>query len=211
MFSLQPSFNATSDKFIDETSEVVSALAAIHPSLTTQLVYEVILAANEKTQHVGTSFPTNALLAMWQFHISGFLREKLCSFGWTKVDGKGGVAYVISPCKEHAIRVFAGNKYVGLRDGSVSNKSIKGSTLKDDIYPLLNSDKGTTIWTLLHYRFGELMKLELSQPKSFAKGRIDDWSTRIKLPDIKFNIPTTPRMKDKVEVGVVPVKRKKKA
>ena len=55
------------------------------------------------------------------------------------------------------------------------------------------------------------MRLELSQPKSFAKGRIDDWSTRIKLPDIKFNIPTTPRMKDKVEVGVVPIKRKKKA
>ena len=53
MFSLQPSFDAISDKFIDENSEVVSALAAIHPSLTTQLVYEVILAANEKTQHVG--------------------------------------------------------------------------------------------------------------------------------------------------------------
>ena len=96
MFSLQPSFDAISDKFIDENSEVVSALAAIHPSLTTQLVYEVILAANEKTQHVGSSFPANAPLAMWQFHITGFLREKLCALGWTKVDGKGGVAYVIS-------------------------------------------------------------------------------------------------------------------
>ena len=92
-----------------------------------------------------------------------------------------------------------------------NSDSIKGNTLKDDIYPLLNSDKGTTIWTLLHYRFGELMRLELSQPKSFAKGKINDWGTRIKIPDVKFNIPTTPRMKEKVEVGVVPVKRKKKA
>lgn len=211
MFSLQPSLDTTSDKFIDEASEVVSALATIHPSLTTQLIYEVILAANEKTQHVGKFFPSNALLPMWQFHITAFLREKLCDLGWTKVDGKGGVAYVISPCKEHAIRVFAGNKYVGLPDGSVSNSSIKGETLKDDIYPLLNSDKGTTIWTLLYHQSGELMRLEISQPKSFVKGKITEWGTRIKIPDIKFNVPTTPIMKEKVEVGVVPVKRKKKA
>lgn len=211
MFALQASFDATLENFIEDELEVTSALSSIHESLTTQLIYEVIFASNLRLQHVGSYFPLNAPLAMWQFNITGFLREKLSAFGWT-VQNTGGAAYIISPCREHSIRVFAGNKHVGLKDGSVSNQSTKGATLKDDIYPLLNSDKGTTVWTLLYYRSGEVMKSELSQPISFTKGKIDDWGTRIKLPDIKFNIPNKPFMnKEKFEAAPVPVKRKKSA
>lgn len=211
MFSLQASFDATLEEFIENELEVANALADIHGSLSIQLIYEVILAANVKLQHVGSYFPINAPLAMWQFNIAGFLREQLSAFGWT-VQNNGGAAYIVSPCKGHSIRVFAGNKHVGIKDGSVSNQSIKGNTLKNDIYPLLNSDKGTNIWILLYYRSGETMKLELSQPKSFTKGKIDDWGTRIKLPDIKFNIPNKPFMKrEKFEADIVPVKRKKSA
>lgn len=209
MYTLQPSFDPAVQSFIEIETEVVKALATIHPSLTIQLIREVVLAANEKIQHVGGFFPLNSILPMWQSNITGFLREQLCLLGWTKVDGLGGVAYVISPCKEHAIRVFAGDKYVGLKEGNVSNKATKGSTLEDDISPLVGFNQGTVIWTLLHYKSNEVMKLEISQPKSIVKGKINDWSLRIKLPDIKFNVPTTSKMKDKYEVGTIPVTRKK--
>lgn len=209
MFALQASFDATLEEFIEDELDVANALANIHESLTTQLIYEVVLASNAKMQHVGSYFPINASSVMWQYSIAGFLREKLSAFGWT-VQNTGGAAYIISPCKNHSIRVFTGNKYVGVKDGNASNQSMKGNTLREDIHPSLNSGTGTTIWTLLYHKSGELMRLELSQPKSFKKGKIDDWGTRIKIPDIRFNIPNKPFMKrEKFEVDTVPVKRKK--
>lgn len=212
MFALQASFDATSEDFIDGDLEVAHALSAIHESLTTQLFYEVIIASNARVQHVGSSFAKNALSVMWQSNVEGILREKLRGFGWS-LQNIGCTAYVISPCKLYSIRVFTGNKYVGLKEGNVSNQSLKGNTLKDDIYPSLNFVAGTTLLTLLFHQTDELMRLELSQPKSFKKGKIDAWGTRIKIPDIKFNIPSKPfknKHEDKFEAEIVPVKRKKR-
>lgn len=210
MFALQASFDAHLEDFIDGDLEVASALANIHETLTIQLFYEVIIASNARVQHVGSSFAKNAFSVMWQANVEGILREKLCDVGWS-LHNTGCTAYVISPCKNYSIRVFTGNKYVGLKEGSISNQALKGTTLKNDIYPLFNSVGGTTLLILLFHQSGELMRLELSQPQSFKKGRIDGWGTRIKIPDIKFNIPSKPfKNKDKFEAEIVPVKRKKR-
>lgn len=211
MFSLKPSFDVYEENFIDNKLDVESALSGIHEGLTTELIYDVMLASNEKVQHVGSFFAPTALLVMWQQNIAGFLREKLCGEGWTKSNGSGGVPYTTSPCKKHAIRAFSGDKYVGLKDATPSNNSLKGKTLEDDIQPLISSDNGTTIWVLIYYKVGDSIRMELSQPKSFIKGRIVGWNIRIKLPDIKFNVAREPLNQDKFEVDKVPVTRKKTA
>lgn len=212
MFALQASFDASSEDFIDGDLEVANALAAIHESLTTQLFYEVIIASNARVQHIGSSYARNALSVAWQSNIEGILREKLIALGWS-LQNIGCTAYIISPCKNYSIRVFTGNKYVGLKEGDVSNQSLKGSTLKNDIYSSLNFVNGTKLLTLLFHQSGELMRLELSQPKSFKNGKIDAWGTRIKFPDTKFNVPSEPfrhKNNDKFEAEVIPVKRKKR-
>lgn len=211
MFKLEPSFDTYSETFIEENSEVVKALADIHESLMIQLLFEVILASNEKMQHYSGYSPINSIVAGWQANITTFLREKLVALNWRKHDGKGGVAYIISPCKKHAIRVMSGNKYVGVKDGAVSNSTSKGSTLNNDIhFPNLSFEDNTKIWTLLFYKHDEVMRLELSSPITFHKGKIAGWKKRIKLPDIKFNIPHKPTThSNKAEVGKIPVRRKK--
>ena len=211
MFALTPSFDPYLEKFIENPNEVVEALANIHGSLTTQLIHEVMLASNSKTQHIGDYAPKNSLVAAWQCNITIFLREKLVALGWSMIDGKGGVAYILSPCKSHAIRVFSGNKYVGVKNGAVSNNTSKGKTLDNDIYsPKLSFEDNTQIWILLFYKENDVIRIELSQPKSFKRGKVVDWDIRIKLPDFRYNIPDQPLKKvEKVEVGTVPVRRKK--
>lgn len=211
MFALTPSVDPYQEKFIENSNEVVEALANIHGSLTTQLIREVMIASNSKTQHFGDYSSKNSLIISWQYNIVHFLREKLVALGWSMIDGTGGVAYILSPCKSHAIRVFSGNKYVGVKGGAVSNNASKGKTLKDDIYsPKLSFEDNTQIWILLFHKVNDVIRIELSQPKSFKKGKVVDWDIRIKLPDFRYNVPDQPLKKvEKVEVGTVPVRRKK--
>ena len=65
MFKLEPSFDTYSETFIEENSEVVKALADIHESLMIQLLFEVILASNEKMQHYSGYSPINSIVAGW--------------------------------------------------------------------------------------------------------------------------------------------------
>ena len=211
MFALSPSFDPYLENFIENPNEVVEALANIHGGLTTQLIREVMIASNSKTQHFGDYSSKNSLIVSWQCNIVHFLREKLVAVGWSMINGQGGVAYILSPCKSHAIRVFSGNKYVGVKNGAVSNNASKGKTLNNDIHsPKLSFEDNTRIWTLLFYKENDVIRMELSQPKTFQKGKVIDWDMRIKLPDFKFNIPDAPLKKvEKVEIGSVPVRRKK--
>lgn len=212
-FNLQPSFDTQSEIFIDDKQLVSQALANIHESLTIALFFDIILASNSKVQHLSAYSPKNAINAVWQYNITTFLREKLASLHWTLIDGKGGVAYILSPYKKHAIRVLSGNRHVGMKDGLASNNCLKGTTLSDDIYaPSMSFENNTQIWTLLFYKEPqkEVMRLELSRPNSFEKGKIVDWHTRIKIPHINFHLPDKPLKNiEKAEVGTVPVRRKK--
>lgn len=212
-FNLQPSFDAQAENFIDECQAVTQALANIHETLTVTLFVDVILASNSKVQHLSAYSPKNAINSAWQYNITTFLREKLAGLHWTLIDGKGGVAYILSPCKKHAIRVLSGNRYVGLKDGLASNNCLKGTTLSNDIYvPSMSFENNTQIWTLLFYKEPqkEVMRLELSRPNALDKGKIVDWHTRIKIPHINFHLPDKPLKNiEKAEVGTVPVRRKK--
>lgn len=212
-FNLRPSFDAQAENFIDDRQTVTEALANIHSSLTVALFFDIILASNSKMQYLSGYSPKNAINSAWQYTIATFLREKLAGLHWTLIDGKGGVAYILSPCKKHAIRVLSGNQYVGIKEGLASNNCLKGKTLSNDIYvPSMSFENNTQIWTLLFYKEPrkEVMRLELSRPNSFEKGRILDWHTRIKIPHINFNLPDKPLKNiEKAEVGTVPVRRKK--
>jgi hypothetical protein len=184
MDELQFHQSSYSNIFINELDDVKCALHEIDPNLSLELFYDVASASLLLSEESRSRFySSRAFGTFLQSNFEGLLREKLSSLGWTLQNGKGGAAYIVSPCKNHAIYVLTGTEDVGLIEGNPTNKNNKGSELDKAISdPLKYFQSGTVLHVLLiHYKIDHL-SMELSIPNEFEKKHIQSWSQRILLP-----------------------------
>ncbi|RKH96377.1 hypothetical protein D7Y15_41380 [Corallococcus sp. AB030] len=151
------------------------------------------------------------------------LRQILSPFGWTPSDEKN-LSLVVSPCKEHALLVVAGDQHVGLGDPDLvpQPKRRRGEAaifaVDESQMTLFDARTtrlirtGPTIWFLLVYRVPgrDEVRAELSIPKSITEtGFVSGWHYRHNLGTIEMG-PTPVPHKDENNPteSTVEVKRK---
>ena len=189
MYELQAPPSSYSNISINELDDVERALHEIDRNLSLELFYDVASASlllSEESSSI--YYSPKAFGTSLQMHFEGQLREKLSLLGWTLLNGSGGAAYSISPCKNHAIYVLTGTEDVGLTEGNPTNKNNKGKNNKGGELckaisdPQIYFQGNTVLHVLLIYYKIDHLSMELSTPKEFEKRQIQSWSQRILFP-----------------------------
>jgi hypothetical protein len=130
-----------------------------------------------------------------------YLREGLIPLGWT-TDNTGNVAATVSPDGAIAIVVTSGNGDTGLESKTPKTKYPKGPVMHRRVRvnvqlslfePYLDeadedATAARTTWLLLQYPDGNVVRAELSCPKSYDEtGRPNHWSDRLILPELPID------------------------
>lgn len=190
------SFHPTAKTIVD-TSDVRARLLQLHPDLTPELLFKVILkglsARNETTR---ASAPTAAGGKQW-FDTLDELRNLLLEKQWNPHDQRN-CPFAIAPDRSISIVVMTGNAETGkqgLEDPSTA--ADKGAVAEGYVsanrqYWLFNQaqeQQGTQVWALL-YHYDKTLKevrYELSLPTDFSKKKITGWGERLILGSIPNN------------------------
>lgn len=184
-----------------EPNQVEKRLRTLSPDLSTLLFHEVCSSAlSARAEVTFASAVTEAGSNQW-FLTVRYLRTRLANAGWI-IANPSNCPFIVSTDKAISIIVMTGDSLTGIPDqGSPSNQAQKGKVLAGRVYDnqQLNLVKRvqhysqdtpeTVVWVLLyHYdqKTSEL-RLELSMPNGFNKGKITSWGERIIVPAIHDN------------------------
>ncbi|ORF26864.1 hypothetical protein [Snodgrassella alvi] len=188
MFSLDVVESNSNLKFISEERLVQQELSNIDSRLTSDLFKDISSAALfQANQTKGEYFLKSAFSTFLPHCMVNHMRSKLIPLGWSKRDYRGEMAYTISPDKKSAFYICTGTKDVGYEYGIPSNSGQRGSEF-DKQFELCLDDK-TKVYVFLFYcdEAKNELRMELSIPSVFKKGRIKSWDKRIFLPSISLN------------------------
>ncbi|MCX8746703.1 hypothetical protein J3U64_04400 [Snodgrassella sp. B3800] len=183
-------FNPLSNcTFINDEQLVREELKAINTVLTPDLFKNVLQEALIDTQNLrAPTAPKSAFKNIISSSVVTFLRNKLVPYGWTSYEGRGDISFTITPNKTNAIYVTLGNEDVGKKKGYPTNSAKKGSELsKAYSDPQFYFDQHTKIYILLLHFDSDKLNIELSIPRKFSKGHVEEWEKRIILPTFNYN------------------------
>lgn len=214
MFNLaivEPLFDSI---FISDKNQVRKELFDIDSRLTPEFFIEVVSAAllkiHDTKSHYFPKFTFNKILPDY---IVALMREKLLPFGWISREGRGEIAYTITPNRCSALYVCTGTKDVAVEYACPCNTARKGSELsKALLQSELYFDHKTKIFVLLFHHDSEELKMELSIPADFKNGYVKAWEKRILLPSISFNSVSDrliARIPDPVKAEKIEISRKR--
>ncbi len=166
--------------------EVPTRLWKLHPSLEEGVFYKSnaagVAARNEATP---AHAPTAAGSLHWFYSVAE-LRTALKARRWS-YNNNNNCPLIVSDDKNVMIAVMTGDKDTGRREGYPRNQGIKGVVLDKAIKRNLElfvgreaGTVGTELWVFLyHVEVGGEIRMELSLPASFVRGKIMGWKERI--------------------------------
>lgn len=189
-------------KFIDAPTEVEARLASLHPSLSSKLLRDAILAGlSARNDVTRASAPTAAGVQQWLKTVED-LRTLLGAQQW-HIHEQKNCPFITSSDRSISIVVMTGNNETG-RDGleDPTNQAEKGAVAEGYIQKnqqlelfnqeslsLVKNNKETQVWALLYHYDKTLneVRYELSLPTGFNKKKITSWGERIGLGKIANN------------------------
>lgn len=185
MFELTPFDVPLADIFKDE--DVPMRLWRLHPSLEESLFIKAnSVGAAARLEATPAHAPTAAGIFHWLYTVAA-LRTELKALRWNFNDSNN-CPLTISLEKNVMIAVMTGDKDTGRPAGFPRNKGIKGVVLDKAIKQNLQlftgqggaGVEGTELWVFLyHVEVGGEIRMELSLPASFVRGKIMGWKERI--------------------------------
>lgn len=185
MFELTPSYVPRAEIFINES--VPMRLWRLHPSLEESLFTKAnSMGAAARLEATPAHAPTAAGSFHW-FYTVAALRTELKALRWNFNDNNN-CPLTVSLEKNVMIAVMTGDKDTGRPAGFPRNQGIKGVVLDKAIKKNLQlfaeqdgaGSEGTELWVFLyHVEVGGEIRMELSLPASFVRGKIMGWKERI--------------------------------
>ena len=181
-------FESNSNFVSSEEYLVQQELSNIDSRLTSDLFKEISSAALfQANQTKCDYFLKSAFPTFLQLCMVNHMRSKLIPLGWIERDYEGKMAYTISPDNKSAFYICTGTKDVGYEYGIPSNSGHRGSEFDKQLELFLENK--TKVYVFLFYcdEAKNELRMELSIPSEFKKGRIKSWDKRIFLPSISLN------------------------
>lgn len=185
MFELTSPNAPRADIFINE--DVPVKLWQLHPSLEESVFIKATSAgASARLEATPAHAPTAAGILHWLYTVAT-LRTELKARRWNFNDNNN-CPLTISLEKTIMIAVMTGDKDTGKPTGYPKNQGIKGVVLDKAIKKNLQlfagqggaRADGTELWVFLyHVEMGGEIRMELSLPASFVRGKIMGWKERI--------------------------------
>lgn len=185
MFELTPFNVPRADIFMDEDLPI--RLWRLHPSLEESLFIKAnSVGAAARLEATPAHAPTAAGSFHW-FYTVAALRTELKARLWNYNDNNN-CPLIVSNEKKVMIAVMTGDKDTGRPAGFPRNQGIKGVVLDKAIKKNLQlfagqggaEAEGTELWVFLyHVEVGGEIRMELSLPASFVRGKIMGWKERI--------------------------------
>lgn len=185
MFELTSANVPRADVFMNE--DVPVKLWNLHPSLEENLFTQATsVGAAARLEATPAHAPTAAGSFHW-FYTVAALRTELKARRWNYND-HNNCPLIVSGEKNLMIAVMTGDKDTGRPAGFPRNQGIKGVVLDKAIKKNLqlfagqggSGAEGTELWVFLyHVEAGGEIRMELSLPASFVRGKIMGWKERI--------------------------------
>lgn len=185
MFELTSPNAPRADIFMNE--DVPVKLWKLHPSLEESVFTQATsVGAAARLEATPAHAPTAAGSFHW-FYTVAALRTELKSRRWNFNDNNN-CPLIVSAEKNIMIAVMTGDKDTGRPTGFPRNQGIKGVVLDKAIKKNLQlfasqggaGTEGTELWVFLyHVEMGGEIRMELSLPASFVRGKIMGWKERI--------------------------------
>lgn len=195
--STEMSTEETSGAEVSDASGLYSEFG-IHDSEIQDIVLQGLHARVGCSPHHPRTFPG---LLQWAETVRA-LRDRTVPNGWSTRDVKN-FPLSMHPSGKVAIAVQTGDHDTGVRSGTPSNRTPKGSTtegaiavnqqqlgLFDSFLPLPSPEESGNdfvMWVLLYHVSPYELRFELSLPSKMVGGKIRSWQKRFVFQSIRFD------------------------